>query len=514
MEENYKIDEVFKKAFNDFQEEEPSRLTWAALSENIVYKRWLGINFSKFSYRVAIWSITTITILSIGLFTYFTTNKKNQIQNIVSENTNSLNKSNKNPSTEIQPLNKSNSSESLNNNEVINSDNHQNDDIDKKSNIISQKETNIQNSQAIHNNKKEISIITSNTKQKKNVNSISDVKKDNLNSEESDETKYTEIQTDIEKPILVKNEKIVNNSTNSILKTDTAKLVIESKTKINLKQENNVIAKNKKKKNSSDSVGVISAKQLPNQSSKKSDFKNVSLSLYGGCSYVDKTFDTKNEHYNAFRLHNEAPITSIALGAEVSYRFKRLFIQSGFNYAQFGENVNFEIFNVTETKSIKIPVIVPIDTFIDNHYYVIGWDTTGWNDFQDTTLVLTNYIKNNRFDYIEIPLLFGYQFGKKRILLEIAAGPSFGFLVNARGVILNTKENNVYEIISKNDYPMNKNIFNFVFRLKLAYRLNEDWDIFIQPNIKYNLNSVFSKDFPVIQKYNSSGINLGVSIDL
>ena len=140
MEENYKIDEVFKKAFNDFQEEEPSRLTWAALSENIVYKRWLGINFSKFSYRVAIWSITTITIVGIGLFTYFITNKKNQIQNknIVSENSNALNKSNNNPSFENQPLIKSNSSESINNNEVINSDNNQKEDIDKKSNIISQ----------------------------------------------------------------------------------------------------------------------------------------------------------------------------------------------------------------------------------------------------------------------------------------------------------------------------------------------------------------------------------------
>ena len=119
----------------------------------------------------------------------------------------------------------------------------------------------------------------------------------------------------------------------------------------------------------------------------------------------------------------------------------------------------------------------------------------------------------NRYHYLEIPLLIGFQTNKNKVNIEIGTGVSFGFLVSANGKLPDLDNNSLLEINKNSDFLRNTS-FNYILRAGIQYNINSSLSLIAKPYFKRNLNSVFKVDYPIIQKYTTFGIDIGVRIKL
>ena len=121
-----------------------------------------------------------------------------------------------------------------------------------------------------------------------------------------------------------------------------------------------------------------------------------------------------------------------------------------------------------------------------------------------------NEKSDNRYKYIEIPILVGKRFYIKKLSIDVVSGLSIGYLISAKGKFLNIYDHEVLDI-SKGNSPFNEMfVYNFLLRLNCSYPLNERIRAMVAPSFKYNLNSILNKNYPVSQKYYSAGLNFGL----
>ncbi len=254
-----------------------------------------------------------------------------------------------------------------------------------------------------------------------------------------------------------------------------------------------------------------------------------SLDLFAGPEYImnNAAHSTNLEEGENISLEQtQAMNTDFSLGLNIKYHYNRFFIQSGLTYSNFGEQNTYKITNEFHDTSNSY-YIYKINTY--HTYDTIGWtddplqpgvivpllssqihtDTLSstWNTVDSVYYNSYNEEVKNRYRYIEIPIMFGYQYEYKNWSFMAAGGVSYGFKVAEEGKYINDSH---LETIMKTNSPYYNSNINGIVSLGIGYAITNNISVILQPTYKSNLTSLTSQN----TTYSNFTLRAGLNVKL
>ena len=217
----------------------------------------------------------------------------------------------------------------------------------------------------------------------------------------------------------------------------------------------------------------------------------------------------------------EECIISLPLDLMVNYNLNNKFsLSSGINTASLGEKIDYNDVheNYMVYDSNFIDTVCNIGTFhvpyydintnqMDTAFYSLMMDTSYWVNESYEEESVNNYNVQNRYTYLNIPFMIGYQFKINKINIGLRAGGAVGFRINnSNGMYYNSNIQGLHSFKAK------KTIYNIVTTASLGYQF-KNIEMFIEPRYWFNLsNSILKSD--IDHKYHVLGLNIGVSLKI
>ena len=214
-------------------------------------------------------------------------------------------------------------------------------------------------------------------------------------------------------------------------------------------------------------------------------------------------------------------IFSLPLDLRVNYNLNNKFsLSTGINTASLGEKIDYNHVheNYMVYDSNFIDTVCSIGTFhipyydintnqMDTAIYSLMMDTSYWIDESYEEESINNYNVQNRYTYLNIPFMVGYQFKIKNISIGLRTGGTVGFKINnAKGMYYNSNIQGLHSFRAK------KTIYNIVTTASLGYQFKKI-EMFIEPKYWFNLtNSILKLD--IDHKYHLLGLNIGISLKI
>ncbi|TVR85836.1 MAG: hypothetical protein EA411_12125 [Saprospirales bacterium] len=232
------------------------------------------------------------------------------------------------------------------------------------------------------------------------------------------------------------------------------------------------------------------------------------LDIMAGPDFFSKTLDPSSSEYREWvdaREASESYAISYGATARISAILQNGFaLRTGVSVNQINEKFRF----VDPDEERRRVVNVLIDTIIN-----APMDTTFVFDtlsiIETGERVRTVY---NRYQMIDIPVVFGYEFNSGNWTFAPSAGFMFNIAFARRG-----------EIISASGRPMtfeDEETGRNIFRAKLGmsvtgsfgvgYRLDSRYSIMVEPRFIYRVNPITVSEHPVSQNYFTYGVQAGL----
>jgi hypothetical protein len=250
-----------------------------------------------------------------------------------------------------------------------------------------------------------------------------------------------------------------------------------------------------------------------------------SLDLFAGPEYIYSPNSITYTEGDDILVHKTSSyITDYSIGANLKYHYNRLFIQSGLTYSNFGDiykyNKSNELHDTTggfasyiintnytydtlswEDDPLNPGTLVPV---LQSH---VETDTvfTAWNSMDSVYYSNESAKSENRYRYIEIPIMLGYQYGIKNWNFNIAAGASYGFKIAEKNTYYDNKN-----ITNKTYSPYSDSSINGIISLGVAYAIGDKISLVLQPTYKTNLIDITAHS----TKYHSFTMRFGINIKL
>ncbi len=181
-------------------------------------------------------------------------------------------------------------------------------------------------------------------------------------------------------------------------------------------------------------------------------------------------------------------------------------LTSGLSYFTFGENTDYSITNYQQHDSTTL---ITTDSIISVNFDTIN-NVVYFNYYQYDSIVhkidSTNIKSSskNRFSYITIPFLLGYNLNYKKLNINLRAGIGYSYLVSKKGQYINYLMTDVENALPK------KNIFNYIISPIINYPIHKNISVVVNPQLIINSKSILTKT-NVTQRYKNYGILLGIS---
>lgn len=214
-------------------------------------------------------------------------------------------------------------------------------------------------------------------------------------------------------------------------------------------------------------------------------------------------------------------IFNIPVDLRINYKMNKSFsISSGLSTVSFGEKIDYN--NIHESNMVYdsnfIDTICIIGTFhipfynwntgqTDTAIYNVTKDTTYWEseNYEETTM--NNYKVQNRYTYLNVPFMVGYEFSVRKFRFSLKAGGAIGFRIsNSIGKYYNK---NIQDL---HPFEMKKTIFNIVATTSIGYQIKR-FEIFLEPKYWLNVTN-FTNSLDFDHKYHLFGGNIGISFKL
>ncbi|MBC8173882.1 MAG: hypothetical protein H7X71_08255 [Chitinophagales bacterium] len=221
-----------------------------------------------------------------------------------------------------------------------------------------------------------------------------------------------------------------------------------------------------------------------------------------GFDYVTKSISEQGPSvpnqgsYITQKEQQESNLVTFGGGILGGVNIKRLNISTGIDLYKLGEKINYEI-----------------KTYVPETSYTIIYDSIGVVPIDSIAFVTSNEHTEtkdslNKYSYFEIPLLFGYTFGKGKIQFNLQTGPSIAFLKNISGFYLSSAGD---LLASPQTFTVFRETnFNWLLTPSVTYQFSEKFKAQLQPWLKWNINSVVNKEESYTQRYTSYGMRLGI----
>jgi len=214
-------------------------------------------------------------------------------------------------------------------------------------------------------------------------------------------------------------------------------------------------------------------------------------------------------------------IVSLPLDLRLNYNLNnKLSLSTGINTASLGEKIDYNDVheNYMVYDSNFIDTVCDIGTFhvpyydintnqMDTAIYSVMMDTSYWVNESYEEESINNYNVQNRYTYLNIPFMIGYQFKIKNISIGLRAGGAVGFRINnSNGMYYNSNIQGLHSFKAK------KTIYNIVTTASVGYQFKKI-EMFVEPKYWFNLtNSVLKSN--IDHKYHLLGLNIGVSLKI
>ncbi|PKP31386.1 MAG: hypothetical protein CVT99_09580 [Bacteroidetes bacterium HGW-Bacteroidetes-16] len=235
-----------------------------------------------------------------------------------------------------------------------------------------------------------------------------------------------------------------------------------------------------------------------------------SMNVYGGPSFSNIHISGANSEYTDYRNANESASPGWLVGTDLRFHVKNWVFTTGiiysvynqkrsyqFHYQEYSPEDSYFDYDTTWVWVFDPPDVgIPIISGIDSSWVKVYNDRIRDNSGQ------------NQVRYFEIPLLVGFSTSTSRFTIELNAGASVGFLTYSKISIPDLYNYN--EMVEAK--AVNKTMVNFVANASIYYHLNHKVSLYVSPNYKQNLNSVFTETYQQKQRFNTIGINFGVNM--
>lgn len=274
---------------------------------------------------------------------------------------------------------------------------------------------------------------------------------------------------------------------------------IESDTIVKGTEEN--VATRENSKLNSDSISTLPG-------GKNSNERSHEIQVFGSLtgSYSKLSLAGVPDEFSMTQMEDPLQV-SLQFGAGYNFNFNNYSLGTGLLYQKTGEAVNYETNSIDVQDSVYVSGFY-LDTIFNPNTQT--WDTVEmviYDTIGVDVIVGQSFIGKNRFNWISIPLNFGYRMnlGNFTFIPRVGAGFDFGI----------GKNNGIYaELIDQGLIEHQANRFVLSYSLQFEIRRNfERFHIFVNPYFKSNITPVISSQVQT-RKYNSWGLNAGIGISL
>jgi len=137
-------------------------------------------------------------------------------------------------------------------------------------------------------------------------------------------------------------------------------------------------------------------------------------------------------------------------------------------------------------------------------------DTT-YETVYDTVTQHYFYEYANRYTYLQIPLIFGYKFGKGKLTYTVSGGIINELFLNAKGRGISFT--NAYEVVDMNkEFPFMKYNVSYYLGAGIEYKLENNISFFAEGFYRKNVNSAFKNSFVLRKRFANYGIKTGIKV--
>jgi hypothetical protein len=255
------------------------------------------------------------------------------------------------------------------------------------------------------------------------------------------------------------------------------------------------------------------------------------ISAYAGMQAVNKQIkaDPMFTEYADIRNTSEKKINTTYFGINLTIENKDLMFQTGIEYNAIGEQNNYKakskqwMKNDEKVWDVYNKQIIKIDTVY--HFGIVNYNQTIVNVKDSTLLTKSDSIfayqtdnaiakanAKTTINYLEIPLMVGYQFKFGNLAIAPFAGISVGYLTKSQGMYMNKTITGIEEINDANLITTFN--FNYQLKLQLGYNINDNFMLTLTPQYRNNLFSVSPKSSEISTKYSTIGASFGLSYKL
>ena len=266
----------------------------------------------------------------------------------------------------------------------------------------------------------------------------------------------------------------------------------------------------------------------------KSKLDGLSVDLVTGIENTSFNYLTDVDTLSASFNNSSLPALSFSLGANVSYEIDKWRIQTGVSYLQLNENFIYseEINTIDTTGSFWEYTPTGYTHSFDTVGYQFQIDTLNGDTFfvyvpmiidsiimvydsskiyqTKTTSSIKDYNIRNKYTYLNIPLMFGYNFyNNKKLSLTGKLGGNIGILLNAKGKSFSLADNKSIIDFDINSLPFVKTNIRWMASINMYYKLEKNMGVYVEPYYRGSLNSMFDSNHLLGLKANAIGIYAG-----
>jgi hypothetical protein len=238
----------------------------------------------------------------------------------------------------------------------------------------------------------------------------------------------------------------------------------------------------------------------------------MAIGFTTGYSSSKSSFSTdlnKYEYYAIKRSNLEEHKNTMTLSGDfVLFFHNNIRFRTGVEYTRITE-----LFSYYKNKSSLSSSKNSPEESVTNSSF--NTNSSGENGNDDDTLPLftstrqLEFQSTNQHHFIDIPLIVGYEVGKKKLSLLIETGLSVKIRVASKGYLFLLDGN--YANLNTIEPIFNRKINVASYTgLSLNYDLGKRTQLKLGGHFKYNPFSITKKNYPVKQKYRSTGIHIGI----
>jgi len=241
-----------------------------------------------------------------------------------------------------------------------------------------------------------------------------------------------------------------------------------------------------------------------------SEYRNKSVDVYFSHDIPVKILTSDSPQFDSYigmRKQTEKSLYSFSAGARfgfnVGYRWN---LHTGINYSQINEKFEYIDPESNQTRIITIKDYVYsngkiVDSIITEEQVIIP-GTTKLKVF-------------NKFRSFDIPVIGRFTvFANRHLSLSAMAGVYLNISVNEKGMILDSDN------ITPMDISLPSDSESEVFKsqwgisgfgaISMAYHLNTNLDFLLEPNARFQTESMTTETYPLQQRYNTFGLSTGL----